>query len=798
MIQNIDKTFILHTDNTTYACQVMETGQIEHLYYGGRIIWTQESAKALSCKDVNPDGNSISYDKEHSELGLDNRPLEVSGVGKGDFRQPFVELQYADGNRTTDFVYDSYTIMDGVVSPEGMPGAYVEQDKDAILGATATEPGAQTLCLVLRDKNYPVVLNLYYTVFPKCDCITRFASLRNEGSEPVIIHRLMSTQLDLNDGEYVLTTFHGDWTSEMNRVDTPVKGVRVVSCSSTGNSSNHSNPFVMLTRPDISEELGRGYGFNLIYSGNHYESAEAISHGKTRFLSGINPEVFAWELRPEESFSAPQAVMTYSHEGYQGISAHMHEFVREHVVRGDWKSKERPILINSWEACYFKFTESKLIKLAKKAAKAGIELFVLDDGWFGHRNADNCSLGDWTVNTAKLPGGLARLSKKINALGMEFGIWVEPEMVSEDSDLFRAHPDWAVVAPKGEHSLGRHQMILDLTRAEVRDNIVEQMTNVFSSGNISYVKWDMNRNFSDCYSPALPPHRQAEFAHRYILGLYDVMDRLTKAFPHILFEGCASGGNRFDLGILSYMPQIWASDNTDAICRKNTQNSYSYGYPQCTMGAHVSGVPNHQTLRRTPLETRYNVANYGVLGYELNLSDMKSSELAEIREQVALYKKWRRTLQFGQLYRIPVASNRTEWVSVSPDQDQAVAMIVQDLVKPNDSYLNLRTKGLAREKVYHVYNRRMKIDIHRFGDLVNTMSPIHIKPDGVLHNILAKFVKMDGEVEDYHVTGSLMNHGGIRLAQSYTGAGLGSNTRLFQDFDSRIYYMEAVEPKTAE
>lgn len=782
MIQNLNQTFVLETNHTTYAMQVMETGQVEHLYYGAKILWTEDSAKALACKDTNPDGNSISYDAEHPIVGLDNRAMEHSGRGKGDFRQPFVDISYADGNRTTDFVYDSFEILPGAVTVDSLPSAVAGEDANV-----------QTLCISLRDRTYAAELKLYYTVFPNSDCITRFATLKNCGEEKLTIHRLMSTQLDLNDGEYALTSFHGDWTSEMNRCDTPTKGVRVVSCSTTGNSSNHSNPFVMLTKLGMTENAGEGYGMNLLYSGNHYEAAESISHFKTRFLSGINPETFSWELKAGEVFNAPQAVMTYSNAGYTGISEHMHDFVREHVVRGEWKSKERPILINSWEACYFKFDESKLLRLARTAAKTGIELFVLDDGWFGKRNDDRTSLGDWKVNTKKLPGGLRRLAEKINKLGMEFGIWVEPEMISEDSDLYRAHPDWAVKAPKGEHSLGRFQMILDLTRKEVRDNVVEQMTEVFSSANITYVKWDMNRNFSDTFSTALPADRQGEFSHRYILGLYDVMDRLTKAFPHILFEGCASGGNRFDLGILSYMPQIWASDNTDAICRKNTQNNYSFGYPQCTMGAHVSGVPNHQTLRRTPIETRYHVANYGVLGYEVNLCDLGKSELEEITSQVATYKKWRKTLQFGQMYRIPVADNRIEWVSVAKDENQAVAMIVQDLVKPNDSFLSLRTNGLAEEKVYHVYNRRQKYDIHRFGDLVNTMTPIHIKPDGVLHNILAKFVKMDGEVEDYRVSGSLLNHAGIRLAQSYTGAGLGSNTRLFQDFESRMYYME-IEP----
>ncbi len=779
MIRILDKTFILHTANTTYAFQVADTGVLEHLYYAGRTEWTDDSVRALAVKDNNPDGNSIAYDPAHPNLGMDNRSLEISGAGKGDFRQPFVMIEFPDGNKTTDFIYESHSTSRGAHLPSGLPGV------------TCTEDDAQTLHIRLKDRTYPLYMDLYYTVIEKCDCIVRSASLTNADDKPVIIKRLMSTQLDLEDSEYIFTSFHGDWTSEMNRCDTPVKGVRVVSSSNTGNSSNHSNPFVMLIRKDTSETSGVVYGFNLLYSGNHYESAESGGHFKTRFISGINPEGFDWELKKDESFETPQSVMSYSNCGYRGLSDHMHDFVKKHIVRGEYADKERPILINSWEAFYFKFTEHKLIKLAKKAAKLGIELFVLDDGWFGDRNDDTSSLGDWTVNKKKLPGGLSRLASKINKLGMQLGIWVEPEMVSENSELYRMHPDWAVKAPAGKHSTGRNQMILDLTRKEVRDNIVEQMTNVFSSADIRYVKWDMNRNFSDVYSPSLSPDRQGEFPHRYILGLYEVFDRLTKAFPHILFEGCASGGNRFDLGILCYMPQIWGSDNTDAICRKNIQNSYSYAYPQCVIGAHVSGVPNHQTLRITPLSTRYNVASFGLLGYECNLCDAGKDELAAMTDQVKIYKKWRRTLQYGRWLRCEIEGNRMQWSAVSEDRKKAVSMIVQDLARPNDSCMKLKTDGLDDSATYHVYNYSEKVDIARFGDLVNTMSPVHIRPGSLLHRILGRFVKLNGETEDYHIKGALISGSGIRLSQSYVGTGLAENTRIFGDFDSRAYYMEA-------
>ena len=783
MIRFEEDTFLLETKSTLYAFCIHETGLLEHLYYGPAMNWTGDSKEALRCKNNNPDGNSIAYDGEHENLNTDNIPLEVSGVGKGDFRQPFIELYMPDGNSTADFVYASHEVIEKSVTPEGLPGIEASAD-------------TRTLVLTLKEKNYPVSLKLFYVVIPENDCIVRFASLINEGSDTITIERLMSTQLDLNDGEYDMVSFHGDWTGEMNRVDTPIKGVRVVNSSNTGNSSNHANPFVMLIRRGMTEYTGEGYAINLIYSGNHYEAAEGNGHNRTRFLAGINPERFSWELKGGDSFDTPQAVMTYSGNGFDGIMKHMHSFVRENVVRGEWKDKERPILINSWEACYFKFNEHKLLNLAKAAKKTGMELFVLDDGWFGNRNDDTSSLGDWTVNRKKLPGGLSGIAKKIKAIGMSFGLWVEPEMINSDSELYRLHPDWAVKAPMGGHSTGRHQMILDLTRREVRDNVVEQMTEVFSSGDISYVKWDMNRNFSDCFSPSLPPKRQGEFAHRYILGLYDIMKRLTEGFPHILFEGCASGGNRFDLGMLCYMPQIWASDNTDALCRRDIQNNYYYGYPQSVMGAHVSGVPNHQTLRSTPLDTRFNVAGFGVLGYECNLCDMSKEELKEISRQIEAYKKFRKTLQYGQLHRMENTPNRTSWVVVSEDKKQAVGNIVQSMVRPNDSYMNFRTRDLEEGMNYHFYNNPAKVNISRFGDLINTMTPFHIKPGGFLHKILSRVYKLDGEKEDYTVSGGLLNGNGIVLAQSYTGAGLAENTRIFGDYDSRMYYMEAVWDQT--
>ncbi len=793
MVKAFENIFVLETKETTYCFQVTDTGHLEHLYYGKKIPVTVEVARAISVKHVNLNGCAIQYDKEHSALCMNDVLLELSGKGTGDMRSPMAELVFADGNTTVDFIYESYEILEGKQELETLPSAYGE------------DSSVQTLKVVLKEKYMPVKLELYYSVFEDCDVITRSCRLVNMGQDAVQIKRLMSMQLDLNGSNLVMTSFHGDWAREMNRIDTPVKGGRVVNTSATGFSSNHANPFVMLFAEGSSEDAGEGYGFNLIYSGPHMELAEVSSQGQTRVLTGISPEQFSWTLGAGESFETPEAVQTFSDSGYSKISQNMHRFVREHIVRGVWKKRERPVLLNSWEASYFNISESSLLKLARAGKEAGIELFVMDDGWFGERNNDTCSLGDWEVNTKKLPGGVKGLADKIVKMGLMFGIWVEPEMVNEDSNLYREHPDWAIKHSTRSHGEGRHQMLLDLSRAEVQDYLIEAMSKVFSSGDITYVKWDMNRNFSDVYSAFLDAAKQGELLHRYMIGLYRVMDALVNKFPNILFEGCASGGNRFDLGILCYMPQIWASDNSDAISRCYIQNGLSYGYPQSVIGAHVSSCPNHQTLRNTPLETRFAVAGMGVLGYECNLAEMKKEEVDAIKEQIALYKKWRKTLQFGQLYRIggrlagtslgvglPSNNNLVEWNVVSEDGEKAVAIMVQETVTPHTSQITLRTKGLHPEYMYHFTTRTLKYDIKLFGDLVNMISPIHIKKDSLVHNTVAKFIKMDGETEDYRLPGSILNNCGIALSQSFAGTGYNPNTRVYQDYDARMYFMEKV------
>ena len=780
MIRRLGNTFVLDTKTTTYVMGVLPSGQVEHMYYGENIlIDTEEECEALREKHYCAPGTSVVYSPEHANLSLEDIRLEMSSYGKGDVRESFIEVVHGDGSYTSDFVFESAEIKKGKTPFETLPGSYEENDE------------VEELILTLKDHSYDLTLELHYFAFLNQDVISRSAKLINTSEETVTLKKLMSAQLDFETTDYKLTTFHGAWGREMQKVQMPLLGGKVVNSSYSGNSSNHANPFIMLSKESTSEDFGPRYGMNLIYSGNHYEAAEVSAYDKLRVVTGINPTLFQFVVAPGEFFEAPEAVMTYSKNGYNGMSQNMHKFVRECIVRGEWKKKARPVLLNSWEAAYFNINESKLLKLAKAGKEVGIELFVMDDGWFGTRDDDKQSLGDWYPNTKKLPNGVEGLAKKINALGLDFGIWVEPEMVNIDSELYRAHPDWAMEVPNKPHSEGRNQRILDFANPAVVEYMTKQMENVFSTGNIAYVKWDMNRNFSDYYSQYLPADRQQEVGHRYMMGLYKMLESLNKSFPHILFEGCASGGNRFDLGMLCYFPQIWASDDTDAIYRVEGQNGYSYGYPMSTVSAHVSDCPNHQTLRNTPISTRYQVAAFGVLGYECNLCEMKKEEVEDIKKQIELYKKWRDVLQKGTFYR-GREGNVYEWTCVSEDKTQAVGMMLQKLFIPNTHFEQYAPKGLDEDTKYLFYNRELSFNVKEFGGLVNQVAPIHIKMNSLLHEVIAKFVKLPGEKECCMSSGKLLMESGVKLKQGFGGTGYTEDIRFSQDFSSRMYFMEKV------
>ena len=790
--------FILDTGHTTYAMKVLDTGHIEHLYYGRKIH--MDDADGLIEQHEFAPGTTVVYSPENANFSLADMRLEMSSFGKGDVREAFLEIVNSDGSMTSDFLYSGYRESKGRDGgTEGLPSSCGED--------------AEVLTVTLTDKENSLKLELIYCVYPDTDVITRTAELINEGEVDIRIRKLMSCQIDFDPGEYVFSTFTGAWAREMKRTDMSVSSARLVNSSFTGNSSNSANPFVMLSKRGATEEYGEVYGFNLVYSGNHYESVEKSPFGKVRFLSGINPTGFEWKLSKGESFLTPEAVMTYSCAGYNGMSGQMHGFVSKHILRGPWKDRLRPVLLNSWEASYFNISEAKLLRLARKAKSVGIELFVMDDGWFGGRNDDTSSLGDWYPNKKKLPHGVKGICDKVRKLGLEFGIWVEPEMVSRNSELYRAHPEWAMEIPGKKHSEGRNQMVLDLSNTEVQDYLIKAMSDVFSSADISYVKWDMNRNFSDIFSKAIPSDRQGEVSHRYMLGLYRVMRELTGKFPEILFEGCASGGNRFDLGILSFFPQIWASDDSDALCRSEIQNGYSYGYPMSTVTAHVSDCPNHQTLRRTPIETRFNVASFGVLGYECNLCDMSKDDIEAVRAQIAMYKEWREVMQFGRFYRIssvndsrscggdlpdghgisalePVPGNEISWTVVSEDKAKAVSMTMQILTHPNAQWCVLKPMGLDPDSKYHLEGRDLKFDLRDFGGLVNYVAPFHVKQDGFIHNLIAKFYKMKAESEKHDMYGDAMMYAGVHLRSAFASGGYNENMRYYPDFGSRIYTIE--------
>ena len=788
MIQIIeDRIFVLTTEHTTYAFGILPTGQPEHLCYGGRMKIDKETAALLQDRHAFAPGNAIVYDKEHPEFSLEGTRLEASFYGKGDIREPFAEIVYDDGSYTSDFIFDNYMVTPDEYSFEELPGAYAANETD----------GVESLRLTLKEKNHEVFLDLYYTVFPACDVITRRSVLRNENAGPLTVLRLMSAQLDLPDKAWSMTSFTGAWAREMNRHTAPVNAGKLVISSYTGTSSNRANPFVMIHEAHTTEDHGKVYGANLVYSGNHYEALEAQVFGGAHFVSGLNPQSFAWKLQKGERLVSPEAVLAFSNDGFNGLSHAMHAFVRRHIVRGVWKDRLRPVLLNSWEASYFKINESKLLKLARAAKDVGIELFVMDDGWFGTRTDDTQSLGDWTPDPKKLPGGIEGLARKINSLGLGFGIWVEPEMVNQQSDLFREHPDWCLLIPGRDHSEGRNQRILDLTRREVQDWMIDAMKKVFSSEGVSYVKWDMNRIVSDAFSGALPAERQGEVLHRYVLGLYRVMKELTEAFPEILFEGCSSGGNRFDLGILCYFPQIWASDDTDAWERSKIQNGYSYGYPMNTVSAHVSASPNHQTLRKSPLETRFEVASFGVLGYELNIVDLKKEDYDKVKVQTELYKKWAEVMQHGTFWRVENEA-LVSWVVVSPDKKRAVGMILQGLVTPNIQQHVFRAAGLDPDLRYHFYGRDIKYNVKGFGDLINMVAPVHVRDESLTQELISRFVKMEGEKEDGHAYGSMLMEEGVHLAPAFGGTGYDNRVRFFQDFSARMYFMEAEEEPAPE
>ncbi len=773
MIRVYKSLYLLETRRTTYCFQVTRQGFLQHLYYGRRLDLSG-GWDALVPQAGHHPGNGAVLDG----ACLEDMALEASSPGLGDLRESMVSVRTAQGDALTDFRFADAEVLAGKPPLDGLPSSYDEEKR------------CQTLRVRLLDKARRLRLELLYTTFDGCDVITRSARLENLGNQPVTVLRLLSSQVDFPEQNYVMTTFNGSWAREFEPVHTPCGPGNIVNESRTGGSSNRANPFVMLCQPGADEEHGNCFGFHLLYSGNHFACACGNAYEKLRFLHGIHPEGFSWLLAPGEGFTAPEAAMTCGW-GLSDMSGNLHAFIQEHIVRGWWKKRPRPILVNSWESFYMRFTQKDLLRLAKQGRELGAELFVLDDGWFGKRDNDRCSLGDWdTVNKRKLPGGLGGLADKVRALGMGFGLWVEPEMASEDSGLYKAHPDW--ILGRHEQAIGRTQYVLDLSRPEVQDYLTAVLTKVFKEAKPAYVKWDMNRIMTDAYSSALPPERQGEVRHRYILGLYRVLDALTARFPKILFEACASGGNRTDPGILCYMPQVWLSDNTDALCRCRIQYGASFGYPQSVMGAHVSASPNHQTLRSTPLDSRFHVAAFGLLGYELDLCSLPEKERTRVAGQIAFYKKYRETLQFGRFYRMRGGEKGLwQFMAVSRDYQTALALLFQQENQPNAPALRLLARGLASGSVYRLSVCPAPTELKAFGSLVNMISPIRIQPDSLAEAVAEKVVRLPGEKENLTASGDVLMKTGAWLKQSFSGTGYGGQTRVMGDSGSRMYVLTA-------
>ena len=737
--------FFLGNDNYTCLLRINKYGLLEQLHFGDPI--SPADAQAYVHNPGLGWGSSVLLDDGDSASCMDTMPLAWSGSGRGDYRESPLEI-----GKSTDFRYVSHQMINSIAPMlSGLPQA---------------RGNAETLEIILEQPD--LRLKLYFTVFETA--MTRRAVLENTGSETVTIRKLMSYTLDL-PGSYEMTTFDGGWCAEMRRHTLPVLDCRIVNESVTGFSSNRHNPGFLLSEPDVTEDSGKVYGFNLIYSGNHYASVQRSLQGLTRVMQGISPTEFSPELAAGEIFETPEGVLCYSDGGFDTLSRRMHVFVNSHIIPAAWQYRPRPVLYNDWEGCMFDFNQRILLNLAKTAKELGCELFVLDDGWFGKRNDDTAGLGDYQVNKKKLPSGLKGLSERINALGMEFGLWFEPESVNADSDLYRNHPDWELT---DEHApvFGRHQLLLDLTKPEVRDYIVENVSAILDSANISYVNWDMNR-----HSVALGAK-----AHAYILGLYDVLRRIFGPRPNILLESCSSGGNRFDLGMLCFSPQIWCSDDTDPIERLTIQGNLSYLYPQSTFGSHVSASPHAQTLRATPLSTRGNVSFFGCLGYELDLSHLLSVEIKEIQEQIALYKTHRNLFQFGTFHRIPGG-----W-QVS-DKRNSLAGIFYGCRPAVPGYEYLRLKALEKGKRYHFRTRPQALRVGQFGDLVKHVVPLNLNPHGLILRTADRHITMPDGTHEGHASGSALI-AGIPMLPAFRGTGYNTDQRTQLDFGSSLYIIE--------
>ncbi|MBQ9153091.1 MAG: alpha-galactosidase [Solobacterium sp.] len=688
-IRKESRLITLATQNTEYQMKIDEYGVLLHTYYGSR-IYGSDMSEAISCRERGFSGNLTVNGEEIRSYSLDVLPQEYSCGGSGDYRVSALRILDSRGGRSCTLRVTGYRTEKGKYAPEGLPHVYDETGE------------AESLVITMKDPYSALEAELQYGVFEEKDIITRSVRFTNTGSESVRLEKAASLCLDWQYGDFDWLTFYGCHAQECNLQRNSVHhGVQSVG-STRGNSSHHYNPFSVLCEKNTDENSGLCYGFSFVYSGEFLMEVEKDQVSQTRLVLGIHPANFSWKLDPGMSFQTPEAILTCSNEGFGKLSRNMHRIIRDNVCRGEWKYKQRPVLINNWEATYFSFDGAKLISIAEESAKLGIEMLVMDDGWFGKRENDYSGLGDWFPNEKKLGCSLKELGEEIKKRGMKFGIWFEPEGISEDSDLYRAHPEWAVAVPGCPPVLSRNQLVLDVSRKDVQDYIIARMSEVLSSAPISYVKWDMNRSINEKYSASLSAENQGEFAHRFMLGLYRILEELIRAFPHVLFEGCSGGGGRFDAGMLYYTPQIWCSDNTDAINRLTIQYGNSFCYPISAVGSHVSAVPNHQTGRITPLATRGAVAMSGTFGYELDITKLKDEEKEQIRRQIVRFHKYYELIQRGDYYRLTSPKDPCViWSFVSPDQSNALITVVSKEIIANSAPVHFNVPGLDEKRLYN-------------------------------------------------------------------------------------------------
>ncbi|WP_262315103.1 alpha-galactosidase [Lacticaseibacillus parakribbianus] len=699
-----DSTFHLTNAQLSYVLAVLPNGQLGQVYFGPRIPDREHLSDLIDAP--------LTFDpKEPDANQMDQVRQEYPTFGTGDMRTPAFEVAQPSGSHVTNFTYQSHAITPGKPRLAGLPATYVEDDSEAT-----------TLAITLHDAVIDATLVLSYTIYEHRPVITRNARFEAT-TTPLTVTRAASLALDLPDQDYELMTLTGAWARERAITTRPVvPGIAAIQ-SLRGHSSAQFNPFMVLRRPHTTEFAGDAIGLALVYSGNFQGLVDADTMNKTRVVMGIHPDHFAWRLDVDGALQTPEVVMVYATHGLNAMSQAFHDLFAHRLARGPYRDAPRPILLNNWEATYFDFDEAKLLGIARTAKKVGVELFVLDDGWFGERHDDQRALGDWQANLAKLPGGITGLADKITELGLKFGLWFEPEMVNPDSNLFRAHPEWVLRTPDRVASVGRHQYVLDFSKPEVVDALYQQMSAILGTAKVSYVKWDMNRSLTEVFSQGGAPESQGSVYHRFILGVYALYERLIRAFPDVLFESCASGGARFDAGMLYYAPQAWASDDTDAVARQKIQYGTSLAYPLSAIGSHVSAVPNHQVGRITPLTTRANVAYFGTFGYELDLNKLSAAELAEVSRQVAFMKAHRELIQYGTFYRLlsPFDGDETAWLVVAKDQKTALLADYRTLNQPNqpvatylhlqglDPALNYRVNGVGSHAGAELMNAGLRI-----------------------------------------------------------------------------------------